>query len=110
MKILIPNHKYELANFEHPDQPGQVIQFIEKTYPDEGITIGKSFSKAVTVHDGTTNEEVLLMLIDRISGLNKKMPSRQNSLAITKLEEALMWLINRTLERRTRGIEGTMKP
>ena len=50
------------------------------------------------------------MLIDRMRGLNEKIPCRQNSLAITKLEEARMWLLNRTLERRTRGVEGTMKP
>jgi hypothetical protein len=110
MKILTTNHRYELANFENPESPGQTIQFIEKSYPKEGITIGKAFQKAVTVNDGTTNEEVLLMLIDRIRGLNEKMPCRQNSLAITKLEEALLWLNNRTAERRIREVEGTMQP
>jgi len=42
-----------------------------------------------------------------ISGLNKKCPCRENSLAITKLEEALHWLEARTRNRISRGVEGT---
>jgi hypothetical protein len=102
MKILTPNHRYELENFEHPEQSGQIIQFIEKE-PD---TLGN----AVTINDGTTNEEVLKMLIDRLRGLGQKIPCRENSIAITKCEEALMWLEKRTAERQSRGVEGTYKP
>jgi hypothetical protein len=78
---------------------GQTIQFIEKT-PDGA-------NNFVTVHDGTTNEEVLKMMIDRLNFLQAKNPCRQNAIAITKLEEALMWLNNRTEERKARGVEGT---
>lgn len=39
-----------------------------------------------------------------------KFACRQNALAITKLEEALMWLDNRTGERIHRGVEGTHQP
>jgi len=42
-----------------------------------------------------------------IRGLNKKFPRRENSLAITKLEEAMMWLRERTRDREARGVEGT---
>ena len=42
-----------------------------------------------------------------IKGLNKKFPCRENSLAITKLEEALMWLEERTKDREKRNVEGT---
>jgi hypothetical protein len=103
MKILTPNHKYELANFEHPDQPGQVLQFIEKTRsgPDGELS---------TVNDGTTNEEVLTMLIDRLRGLDKIMPSPQNKAAIGYLKDALQVLERRTTDRRARGVEGTIKP
>ena len=59
------------------------------------------------VQSGTTNEEVIDMLIDRLNILNKKVPCRENSLAITKLEEARMWLYKRTQEREERGVEGT---
>lgn len=42
-----------------------------------------------------------------ISALNKNFPCRENSIAITKLEEALMWLEQRTKDREKRGVEGT---
>lgn len=42
-----------------------------------------------------------------IEGLNTKFPCRENSLAITKLDEALMWLEQRTKNRVKRGVEGT---
>jgi len=41
-----------------------------------------------------------------IEGLNKKFPCRENSLAVTKLEEALMWLEKRTKDREARSVEG----
>ena len=100
MKILTPGHKYELDNFEKP-QERQLIQFIEKVPVKEGG------AELRTVKDGTTNEEVLAMLVDRLRFIHDKVPSRQSALAITKIEEALMWLNNRTTERKSRGVEGT---
>ncbi len=42
-----------------------------------------------------------------LNGLNAKFPCRQNSLAITKLDEALHWLTDRRNDREKRGVEGT---
>ena len=42
-----------------------------------------------------------------LEGLNAKYPSRENSMAITKLDEALMYLDKRTKDRLKRGVEGT---
>jgi len=41
-----------------------------------------------------------------ISELNAKFPCRENSITITKLEEALMWQEKRTQNRTKRGVEG----
>jgi hypothetical protein len=41
-----------------------------------------------------------------IEGLNKNFPCRENSVAITKLDEALMWLEKRKKDREKRGVEG----
>lgn len=65
-----------------------------------------------TKNDGITNEEVIKVLIHRITYLNEKWQSgkfycRENCLAITKLEEALMWLERRTANRIARQVEGT---
>ena len=44
-----------------------------------------------------------------IEGLNRQFPCRENAIAITKLEEALMWLERRTTNRIKMGIEGLSK-
>jgi len=38
---------------------------------------------------------------------NSKFKCRENAIAITKLEEALMWLNKRTVDREVRAVEGT---
>jgi hypothetical protein len=41
--------------------------------------------------------------------LNKKFPCRENSITITKLDEALIWQDKRTKDRLQRGVEGLSK-
>lgn len=98
MKVLITDHRYELASFEGRNP--QTLQFIHKV-PDEADP-----TKLNTVSDGTTNEEVLAVLIDRLNGLQAKFPCRENAIVITKLEESLMWLNKRTEDRKKRNVEG----
>jgi hypothetical protein len=99
MKVLTEGHKYELSNFENKHEQGQTIQFIEKE-PISGTTVLE------TINDGTTNEEVIEVLINRLQYLNGKFPCRENSVALTKLDEALLWLNKRTSDRLKRGVEG----
>lgn len=98
MKVLTEGHNYELASFE--GGAPQMLQFIEKVPVAEGST------ELRTVSDGTTNEEVISVLVDRLNYLNGKFPCRENSLAITKLQEAFFWLQFRTANRVARGVEG----
>jgi hypothetical protein len=44
-----------------------------------------------------------------IEGLNKNFPCRENAMAITKLDESLMWLKKRTADREARQVEGLNK-
>jgi hypothetical protein len=99
MNTLIEGHLYQLSNFEG-GIPEQKIQFIHKvpTHPNS--------TELETKSDGTTNEEVLEMLIDRMKYLQAKFPCRENAIVITKLEESLMWLEKRTAERKKRNVEG----
>jgi hypothetical protein len=85
--------------------------------------------------DGVTNEEVIRVLIHRMKVLNgdgdpillepkwryiprpgkpndfiAKFRCRENSIVITKLEEALMWLEKRTRDREALKVEGTHEP
>ena len=57
--------------------------------------------------NGIQNEQLIAVLVHRLGVLNRAFPCRVNSLAITKLEEALLWLEKRTADRKARGVEGT---
>jgi hypothetical protein len=100
MKTLRPGHQYELENFERKDEQGQIIQFIEKMPVAEGST------ELRTVKDGTTNEELIRVLIDRMNSRQAKFPCRENAIATTHFETGLLWLEKRTADRKTRGVEG----
>ena len=100
MIVKVTGHTYELSNFENKDAQGQSLQFIHKEPIAEGSTELK------TVSDGTTNEEVLEVLINRMNFLNGKFPCRENSIVITHLETALLWLEKRTNDRIKRNVEG----
>ena len=51
-------------------------------------------------------EEMLKVSIERLQDLNSRFGCRENSVAITKMQEALMWLEERTKDRIKRGVEG----
>lgn len=58
--------------------------------------------------NGITHEALLAILIDRLRGFQPgPYACRDNAVALTKLEEARMWLENRTRSRVARGVEGT---
>lgn len=94
MKILIKGKKYELPNLKNPEGKGQEIQFAY----NKTDTSGNENDEKV-FQDGTTNEAVLAMLIDRLYVLQKEFPCRENAIVITKLEESLMWLNKRAVDQ-----------
>lgn len=58
--------------------------------------------------NGVMNEDLIAMVITRLEHFQKsEFACRENALAITKLEEALLWLRKRTIGREKRGVEGT---
>ena len=93
-------------------------KYIVVAVPSEGEETGLdnpyakvSFQKgSIKENDvnGCHNEDLIAIVLDRLQCLNQgDFKCRENSIAITKLEEALMWLNKRTLDRRSRGVEGT---
>ncbi len=58
--------------------------------------------------NGVCNEDLIAMVICRLEHFNQsEFRCHENSMAITKLEEALMWLRKRTMSREQRGVAGT---
>lgn len=98
MSVNDAGHDYELHNVE---EGVQNIRFIKKEDDGEG--------NLKTVHDGTTNEAVLQVLIHRLEVLEEKMPSEYNQKAIASLKDALASLEARTADRKERGVEGTQE-
>lgn len=92
------HHQYEIthggADFHVPLQ----IAFQDGPIGDVGV-------------NGVTHEALLAVVIDRLRCFQAgPFACRQNALALTKLEEGLMWLHARTHERAMRGVEGTHQP
>lgn len=58
--------------------------------------------------NGVMNEDLLTMVICRLHGFQAgEFNCRENAIALTKLEEAMLWLNERTNKREARGVEGT---
>lgn len=58
--------------------------------------------------NGVTHEALLAVVVDRLRSFQSgPYACRENALALTKLEEGLMWLLQRTRGRMARGVEGT---
>jgi len=85
-----------------PDDPSDIlvrheVQFQHGPIGENGI-------------NGIQNEALLKLLILRLKALNAAWPCRENSNAITKIEEALHWLEHRTALRIAQGVEGKNLP
>lgn len=57
--------------------------------------------------NGCQASDVLDFAKNLFVSLNSVIPCRENSLTITKIEEAQHWQIHRTNERMKRGVEGS---
>jgi hypothetical protein len=58
--------------------------------------------------NGITGEALLAIQIDRLRSFQAgPFACRENAIALTHLEEGLMWLQRRTIARIKRGVEGT---
>lgn len=58
--------------------------------------------------NGVTHEALLAILVDRLEDFQSgAFACRENAIALTKLQEAQMWLLERTRGRMKRGVEGT---
>ncbi len=99
MEPMTPGYKYLVRNFENTNGT-QVISFIHKEVEKDTLKL---------VEDGTTNEAVLQVLIDRVTFLYKKLPSEWNLRVLAHLNEALVILNDRTEDRKKRGVIGTPK-
>lgn len=94
-------HVYGITwSWEHPDgrmgQAGGVtLSFQNGPIAEAGV-------------NGITHEVLLAILVDRLEGFQAgPFACRENAIALTKVQEAQLWLQKRTRDRMGRGVEGT---
>jgi hypothetical protein len=90
MKVLDPGRRYELS-------AGNTLQFLQK-------------AREAVLRDGTTNEEVLEVLIDRVTEAYQSVPCEESIRALHLLQEALTVFRMRTQRRQRSNVEGTDMP
>lgn len=61
------------------------------------------------IRPGILNEQLLLVLIDRLTKLNDKYPDKNSEQAIEYLKSALGFLEQRIIERTERGVMGKLE-
>lgn len=59
--------------------------------------------------NGCQIDDVIRWAKEKIEEFNKAFPCRENSLVVTKLDEALLWLYERKRAREQRSVEGLNK-
>lgn len=119
------NHQLKVEVLDEPGHGGachryDVTGFDTANNSSNGSPDGyaNSFSRSIVLFqngpikeygvNGLTHEALLAILIDRMRGFQSgPYACRDNAIALTHLEEALMWLQRRTRERIKRGVEGT---
>lgn len=102
------NHRYHVTTVESAPPPETDVE--------------KCMSMARAIHDihfqngpiaeagvnGISNEVLLAIVEDRLLGFQSgQFACRENAIALTKIQEAMMWLQKRTRDRVARGVEGT---
>lgn len=104
------NFKYNAPNYFTVSLSNEYL----KRYPskDKGVILQHVKFQEGPIREnginGVCNEDLLAMVISRLKHFNEtEFHCKENYMAITKLEEALLWLRMRTMGREQRGIEGT---
>lgn len=99
------NHRYEITGFatesnpSHKDDGGGECVILFQNGPINEVGV-----------NGLTQEVLLSIVCDRLRSFQAgPYASRENALALTKIEEAQHWLLHRTRARMVRGVEGTHK-
>lgn len=102
------NDKVEINTVDDPGPGGAHHHYI-LSVPD-GFMVSIRFQDGPINEvgvNGITNEALLAVVMDRLRSFQAgPFSCRENALALTKCEEAMLWLHARTQERLRRGVEG----
>jgi len=94
-------HEYLIGGYTHgPFEGGKMEQGVVIRFQNGPVNENEP--------NGISNEVLLAIVEDRLLGFQSgQYACRENAVALTKLQEAMMWLQKRTRDRMARGVEGT---
>lgn len=102
------NHLYVITGFDSTSNPSDPFVARHGAPAKHSTVLFQNGPINEVGVNGATHEALLAILIDRLRAFQKgPYVCRENALALTKLEEAMMWLNERTRGRAARGVEGT---
>lgn len=130
MKRELTSHKVnglnEALQIEVLDEPGQgnacheykigTVEPLNETDPTKASKLARahcriSFQNGPILEvgvNGISQEALLAVVEDRLLGFQTgPYACRENAIALTKVQEAMQWLLKRTRDRMARGVEGT---
>ena len=100
-------HSYQVPTYEVVEGKG-----LQENYSILNIRFvrgSKLGSDNVEPKKGTLHEHLIAMMIYDLKFKNNLVPSKETSMVITKLEEALMWQQRRSIDRAKREVQETYK-
>lgn len=100
MKVVDPGHHYILQWLDATEPPGPFAHddliFVKRT--------GEGYPGNDDAHPGTTMQEVLRALIDRVKYVNAQVPHARNEYVLQHLRAAIYQLEMRAAERHDRRL------
>jgi hypothetical protein len=102
-----PNERaYPYADFADDSHIVSLDPPFIRVVPEGVIFIGQRGPIKEHGVNGCQVDDLLTFTLGTLQTFNKKFPCRENSIAITKIEEALHWLDARKRDREARQVEG----
>jgi hypothetical protein len=112
MKCIEPGHAYLLAHKNNLHFVKKAVVSVAELLKDDPHTADLPLSPpdatVLITEPGTTNEEVLEVLLDRTRYLNGLFPCPENETAIAGMQQALDAFNARTAKRQAQGVEGKL--
>ena len=106
LETVIEGATYNVPTFKVTDngiEDGAGVQIV--------FCKGNKEDSTILRQDGVFSETLIQTVKQYLESVNVgAMQSRETSMAITKLDEALMWIDKRANDRKLREVQGTYKP
>lgn len=102
------NHRYEITGFDNKTNPSKNDAQGYSHSASRLVLLFQNGPIAESGVNGITQEALLAIVADRLRSFQAgQFACRENAVALTHIETAMLWLHKRTLDRMKRGVEGT---